>query len=211
MNPFTEDYYMRGPQTGLSNYVNYSWVPELTRPFAAHLKAHWGCKPGETFLDFGCARGYVVRAMRELGLAGFGVDISDWAVENCDPVVSPFIRKIPQYPHFDYILAKDVLEHVPSAELATTIGELVGMTREALMIIVPLVRKPGDDYIRLEDRSDSTHVTRWTLEQWMLAVCTHAFGCGKIVRGSWSIPGLKPAAEQVFRSCGFIEVTAYPM
>lgn len=209
MNPFTEDYYMRGPETGLSNYVNYSWMPQQTRSFAKQLSHYLACKKGDTFLDFGCARGYVVRAMRELGVSAFGVDVSEWAVENCDSTVKPFIGHVPQHPQFDFVLAKDVLEHVPADRLEDTIQGLVDMTKKKLLFIVPLVRDPGMDYIRLEDRSDRTHVTRWTLDQWMMAACCAA-GPGSLVTGSWCLPGLKPAAEREFKSTGFVLVLPRP-
>ena len=31
MNDYTEDYYLRGKELGISNYENYRWIPELTK------------------------------------------------------------------------------------------------------------------------------------------------------------------------------------
>jgi hypothetical protein len=37
-HPYTEDYFMRGPESGLSNYRDYQWLPDLTIPMADHAK-----------------------------------------------------------------------------------------------------------------------------------------------------------------------------
>ena len=64
---YDADYFLRGKQTGRSLYENYRWLPDLTIPMVAAMIRHLGIKPDDKILDFGCARGYVVKAFREMG------------------------------------------------------------------------------------------------------------------------------------------------
>jgi len=59
------------------------------RPVAEDIIKHFGLKPGERVLDVGCAKGFLVKDLMRAcpGLEAFGVDISEYAVRNCDPDV----------------------------------------------------------------------------------------------------------------------------
>jgi len=115
---YDEDYFLRGKETGKSLYENYRWIPELTVPMAKSIVKHCGIKQDQRILDFGCARGYLVRALRELGHEAYGYDESRWALDNLDPVAQPFINSVVGYTpfwkreKFDWVIAKDVLEHI---------------------------------------------------------------------------------------------------
>ncbi len=207
---FDEAYYMDGISSGKSNYVNYTWKPALTLPFARALKKHWNAATGpaaDTVLDYGCARGYTVKALREIGLLAYGFDISEWAIKNADEMAKPFVTHGPiHYTQFDYVLSKDVMEHVPLENLADTIDRLVGLARKRLLVIVPLCKVAGGDYVRQEDNQDATHVIRWTLEDWLWAFFSAAADADASVTGSYHVPGLKPTSMNPMKSCGFIEV-----
>lgn len=205
-NPFDEDYFLRGPETGKSNYVNYTWMPERTIAFAERLISHWGANQGDTALDFGCSRGYVVRALRMKGILAYGYDISMWAIENADEMAKPFVSNGPiHYTSFDYVLAKDVLEHVAAHDIDDALDRLIGLVRKKLTIIVPLQARDSVRYVRDEDNKDATHAICWPLEQWLYNVSS-ALPDGAHATASWDIPGLKPTSRKPFQSCGFIEV-----
>lgn len=42
-------------------------------------------------LEIGCAKGFVVQDLRELGADAWGLDVSSYAVGECDPVVAPYL------------------------------------------------------------------------------------------------------------------------
>ena len=46
--------------------------------FAEKLIATMGMQPYDSVLDFGCARGYLVKALRKLAIMAYGYDISEW-------------------------------------------------------------------------------------------------------------------------------------
>ena len=62
-NVFDEDYFERGVQLGISGYTNYRWIPELTLPLCETMARYLGISKDDRILDFGCAKGYIVRAL----------------------------------------------------------------------------------------------------------------------------------------------------
>ena len=56
---------------------------------------HWKLKPGDRVLDIGCAKGFLVKDLRDAlpGLEVIGIDISDYALENSHPDVKKYLSK----------------------------------------------------------------------------------------------------------------------
>jgi ubiquinone/menaquinone biosynthesis C-methylase UbiE len=57
------------------------------RPVAKDIVEHFKLKPGDRLLDVGCAKGFLVKDLLELGIDAYGVDISEYAIFNCEPEV----------------------------------------------------------------------------------------------------------------------------
>lgn len=188
---FDASYYLRGRESGKSLYVNYRWLPDLSIPLARRIVAHLGAAPSDTFLDFGCARGYMVRALREIGYEAEGIDCSEWATENADPAVRDFVKQalLPDR-LYDWILAKDVLEHVPGVQLDITLDALARCARKGVFIVVPLSPAPYAPYAVADFEKDVTHVHRFTLMDWHRKI---ADACGPDfkVESTFRIRGMK--------------------
>lgn len=204
---YDAEYYLTGPASGKSNYENYSWKPDLTLPMADWLKRILHIKNNDKVLDFGCARGYLVKALRMRGVNAYGCDSSEWAIENCDEGVRDYVsQEIPDDP-FDHIIMKDVAEHICLADLWPTVVKLVQATRKSLLMIVPLSWSRDAPFLRDEDNADPSHINAWPLTEWIdfLSGCVPTDA--GYVTGSWHYPGLKPASSEVPKSCGFIQFT----
>lgn len=205
---FDSDYYLRGKETGKSNYENYGWRPELTMAYALHLKNHLWLSPQDIILDYGCARGYLVRALRQMRFKAIGHDISKWAIENCDSVVREYIFN--EFPcglgFFDWIHAKDVMEHVQSTEIEGLIASLAKRVKKGIFLIVPL-SEDGKKYIYPPDNQDPTHQIRWCLDEWIKFLTET---CPDFtVSGSYHMHGLKPASTSHPYSTGFLTIRRY--
>jgi SAM-dependent methyltransferase len=166
---FTEDYYERGPEKGLSCYVNYQWLPEKTMPAVMTYIDHFGIEPGESILDFGCAKGFYVKALRLLHRDAWGCDVSEYAISHADEQTKPYVKVIESDPvpfdrHFDYIVSKDVLEHMTEVQVKAALESFKKCTPRYLFIIVPLA--DGGKYVVPEDELDITHVLRFTKQGW---------------------------------------------
>lgn len=147
---YDEDYYMRGLETGKSCYQNYRWMPELTISMAMVMIDLLGIKRGQTVLDYGCALGFLVRALRLLGRNARGIDISSYAIANAGE--SCFLKGVPF--HSDFCIAKDVFEHIPKEELVET---LEWIDADMMFAVIPLGE--NNKYRAPANNLDVTHKT----------------------------------------------------
>jgi hypothetical protein len=198
---YDANYFLHGKETGKSLYENYRWMPDLTIPMARAIADHCGILKEDTILDFGCARGYVVRAFRELGYITYGYDVSKWAIENADESVRQHITSSLGVAHilrYDWIIAKDVLEHIKYADM--TIRDLICTARKGLFVVVPLSTHDGEPYTIKEYEMDVTHVQRRTLMTWASSFIQPGWS----VEVSYRVPGVKDNYAQHTQGNGFI-------
>lgn len=167
MSSYDKDYFENGPETGKSLYTNYRWLPEVTIPIAHHLAVYLDLHPTDKVLDFGCSKGYTVKALRLLGIDAYGVDISDYAISQVDQQTRPYCKLITNmdYPFsfdIDTLFTKDVLEHLTEAELRRFLRNY-GKHIKKMLHIMPL----GDNgsYRLSEAHLDPTHILAEN-EQW---------------------------------------------
>lgn len=206
MNQFRSEYYLDGPRYGLSNYVNYSWQGEITVECVSRMMAFLGAEKGDSVHDFGCALGFYVKAAMLLGYSASGHDISSWAIEHCDPMVKEVVStNLPSHA-VDWILCKDVLEHIPKGTLHAAIQSIIKLSKKGALIIVPLTGTLGAEYLNPSDCKDSTHVIAWPLPTWLVFIQTLIDSSGGefVVSGSYRLPGVKEAAASFPCSTGFI-------
>lgn len=177
---FDEKYFEDGVRSGKSCYENYTWQP--TRSFEEAIEL-FGRYEDSKILDYGCAKGYLVKAMRLLGLNAWGEDISDYAISNCPSDVKRYVSKVTTK-KYDVIFCKDVLEHVPERQLQGILKMLQGRAKQFLFII-PL----GDDgrYRIPVYEFDPSHVIKQDEEWWFrqfkkagFKIYNFDYNCGKI-------------------------------
>ncbi len=79
-------HYFDGPREyGYGGYrYDGRWIP-----VAEDMVKHFGLKPGDRVLDVGCAKGFLVKDFMKAcpGVEAFGLDISRYALMNCEPEV----------------------------------------------------------------------------------------------------------------------------
>ncbi|MEO1009099.1 MAG: methyltransferase domain-containing protein [Planctomycetota bacterium] len=193
---YDETYYERGVEAGVSGYSNYRWLPELTIPMAMTIIDTLGIRRGQSVLDFGCAKGFVVKAMCMLGRDAEGVDISPYAIEHADAAVVDRVhlidelRRWPGRPRFDFGLAKDVLEHVPHGAIDGVVESLSARCG-TLLVVVPI--GDGQRYTIEAYERDATHVIRQPAAWWADALSRHFAS----VSWRWHVPGIKDNWQRV--------------
>ena len=163
---YNQDYFERGAETGVSLYSNYRWLPELTLPMCHHIIQFLQIKDGKV-LDFGCAKGYVVKGLRMLGINAYGVDISNYAIKEAPREIAKYVKVIKTCVKikgkFAYTIAKDVLEHVPYSQIIKQLKILAKCSKN-ILIIVPL--GDGKKYFIKSMELDRTHIIREDLHWW---------------------------------------------
>jgi SAM-dependent methyltransferase len=167
---FNEDYYERGAETGKSLYSHYRWIPELTVPMCHHIVLYTKLLPKQKILDFGCAKGFTVKGLRLLGYKAFGVDVSEYAVSQIEEhtrkwcgVIEPQEALVCAEGGYDWILCKDILEHIPYDKIDKQLEVLYNGGKK-LMAMIPL--GDGKKYIIESYEHDKSHFIKENIEWW---------------------------------------------
>ena len=90
---YDENYFERGLQLGISGYTSYSWMPELTLKMAEFLAEDLNLR-NKTALDFGCAKGYLVKALRIYGIEAYGYDASEYAISQAPKEIGRYCSNL---------------------------------------------------------------------------------------------------------------------
>lgn len=137
----------------------YSWANSypILRPFVAPLlqvmRYQGKAKSSPKVLDVGCAKGYLVKLLRELGIEAWGVDISEYAIANAPSNVKPYLRRINveeavlpfQNVFCDLVISTSTFEHLHLRKLPFVISQLRRILKPAGLLIInvpnPLIRE----------------------------------------------------------------------
>ena len=174
-NIFDKDYFTDGIAKGISCYENYRWIKELTYPMANSIFTFLNLKRNSNVLEYGCANGFLVKCLKDFGVNAYGIDISNYAISNCPVDISRNVSVITnndvnraikkttfKKKKFDWVISKDVMEHIKPSDLNVIIKKISKITKK-MFVIVPL----GDNnrYRIKQYHLDKTHIVikneRW--------------------------------------------------
>jgi len=82
---FGKEYFDGTREQGYGGYrYDGRWLP-----IAEDIVRHFNLRPGDRVLDVGCGKGFLVKDLMKIcpGLDAFGLDISEYAVMNCEPEI----------------------------------------------------------------------------------------------------------------------------
>lgn len=178
---FTKEYYEDGIRQHISGYENYKWMPTRSIPEALDIQDNFEF---ETCVDYGCAKGFLVNALRIIGCDAYGEDISEYAIENCPENVRDYIS-LPNEKVYDLLICKDMLEHVKVEDLPEVLGK-IKVKSNKFFFVIPL----GDrDRFRIREYEvDITHVTKKDEEWWINLFESQGF---KLDKFSYSLGSVK--------------------
>ena len=156
--------YFDGPRDyGYGGYrYDGRWVP-----VAHDIIDHFDLKPGMRVLDAGCAKGFLVKDLRDAcpGLEVIGLDISAYAIENAHPDAKPFlvqgtIEAMPFDRPFDAVLCLDTVHNLPRDRAKTALREIQRLSN-------------GRAYVRVD--SYNTPEQKAVFESWVLTAEFHDY------------------------------------
>lgn len=111
-----------------------------------------------TVLDAGCAKGFLVEALRDRGVEAWGVDISEYAIAQVRPDVRPYCRvgslTEPLAQQYDLIICIEVLEHLTPQEAEAAVKNFCQHTDDIIFSSTPL------------DYKEATHVNVRPPDYW---------------------------------------------
>ncbi len=127
---------------------------------------HYGLTSGDRVLEIGCAKGFLVKDLMRAcpGLEVFGIDVSEYAVMNCD---SEVVGRI----HLGD--ARDLKFPDESFDLAISINTLHNLERSDCIIALKEMGRvsPKASYIQVD--AYRNHEERQIFEDWMLTAKTY--------------------------------------
>lgn len=166
-----------------SNYTNgYEW-DNIGQLFLMMSRFLTGAlfPDATTFLDFGAARGFCVRALRDLGKVAWGVEHSPWCLAHADAVAQPYLvpmlADLPTTQRYDVVTAFETLEHLTTAQLAEILPALRCRTGQALFATIPCTDMPHKR-ARAHADKDPTHLSIYPRAWWYEQFATAGFEVG---------------------------------
>lgn len=199
-NFYDKDYYERGRETGKSWLQNYHWMPRRSFKEAFAFIDYLGLSERDFVLDFGCAKGFLVRALRELEIMADGCDISEYALSfapkgcwNCGDLSQWENKK------YSHVLVKDVFEHMTKKQLYQTLQKISKLS-PLIMCVIPM----GDKgiYRIPEYHKDMSHIIAEDEEWWEKSFLDNNWN---IVKECYHVLGLKDNWSHIEKgNCVFV-------
>ncbi len=159
---FGREYFDGTREQGYGGYrYDGRWLP-----IAEDIISHFSLKPGDRVLDVGCGKGFLVKDLMKAcpGLEAFGLDISEYALLNCEPEVVGRLHlgnavSLP-FPDnsFKAVISINTVHNLERADCVHALREIERLA-------------PGESYIQVDAyRND---VERQLFEDWMLTARTY--------------------------------------
>lgn len=118
------------------------------RVVAEDMVKHYGLQPGQTVLDVGCGKGFLLYDFTQVlpGLKISGIDISDYAIENAKEEVRPFLKQglAQELPYednsFDLVISITTLHNLYLYDLKKAIQEIERVSKKNSYVVVDSYR-----------------------------------------------------------------------
>jgi hypothetical protein len=156
---YDEEYFEKGVETGKSGYNGYYNHP-LFKAIARELNTYFS---PEKVLDVGAAKGFLVNEMVELGVDAHGIDISEYATENCpeqvgDRLVCGQAEHLPwEDREFSLVVSFDTMEHLNEEQYRHAIREMARVSGRNLLFSITT-----DDHV-----IDKSHISIMPIDRWI--------------------------------------------
>ena len=126
-----------------------------------------------SYLDVGCAKGFLVRALRGAGKDGWGVDHSAWALEHAEPAARPYLiqasaDELSLDRQFDFVLAFGLLPHLTELQAHEFLRRARTTARLGIIAVIRSFDTEDDErrYIEANDDGDLSHILMRTRAWW---------------------------------------------
>jgi glycosyltransferase involved in cell wall biosynthesis/SAM-dependent methyltransferase len=166
---YDEEYFENGLKSNWEH--GYRWPPfaGLFRETAQFLTSLF--PDARSFLDAGCGKGFLVRALRECGSESWGFDASPWAIGHVEEAAQPFVThaSVDDYQftrQFDLLLAFDLFSHVTEAQAVAFLTRARAWTRVAVVATIPTFPDPDAAARAATLDHDLSHITLHSRPWW---------------------------------------------
>lgn len=135
-------------------------------PVAQDIMSHFGLRSGARVLDVGCAKGFLVKDMVDLGLDAYGLDVSAYAVRNCPVEIAGRLQigTADQLPFadstFDAVISINTIHNLDRQKCVNALSEIQRVSR-------------GCSFVQVD--SYRTEEQRKVFEDWVLTAEFHGY------------------------------------
>ena len=178
---YDKDYYI---DSTVSNYVDYT--KRNFTDIADDIIKVMKLTHRSNVLDYGCATGGLVKALRDKHINAFGMDISEWAIqygqENFG--LTDYINTIDNmdvHTFVDNVTCLDVLEHMTLTDIIKLLGSI---RADKMLVRIPISNKEGNDYTLEVSRNDESHMPAHSRTWWVAMFGSFGFDYFKSVTTS---------------------------
>ena len=180
---FDRDYFESGTKSNYKGYPDPNILKMLQGK--ADLIEKFFPSNRAVLLEVGCAKGFLVKMLREKGFKVFGIDISGYAIQNAEESIKSFVQiadireRLPfKDNEFNGVLSVDVLEHIEEEKIGLVLKELKRVGQKQLHFVTFGEGLDPND-------KDKTHKTMKPQEWW-----GKKFLEADIAKENFSVPSL---------------------
>ncbi len=151
---FGKEYFDGTREQGYGGYrYDGRWLP-----IAEDIVRHFKLKPGDRVLDVGCGKGFLVKDLMKVcpGLEVFGLDVSEYAVMNCESDVIGRIHvgnaaRLP-FPDYSYqaVLSINTVHNLDRAGCVQALQEMERLAPGKGYVQVDAYRNPAEEQMFLD-------------------------------------------------------------
>ena len=155
---FGKEYFDGSREQGYGGFrYDGRWIP-----IAEDIVRHFNLKAGDRVLDIGCAKGFLVKDLMKVcpGLEVFGIDVSEYAILNCEPEVVGRLhvgdaRRLP-FPNnsFKTALSINTVHNFDRAGCIESIKEMQRVAPPGGYLQVDAYRNPEEEQLFLDWNED---------------------------------------------------------
>ena len=155
-------------------YGGFSYNPRFWEPVVPTFQSHWDIVPGNSLLDIGCAKGFMMYDFHRLipGIKVEGIDISDYAIQYGMEDMKPFMKvaSADDLPYednsFDYAISITTLHNFDDDNLIKALKEIERVSKKGSFITVDAYRNDEE-----KERMHAWNLTAKTIlhvDEWKL-------------------------------------------
>jgi ADP-heptose:LPS heptosyltransferase/glycosyltransferase involved in cell wall biosynthesis/SAM-dependent methyltransferase len=167
---YDADYFENGRKSNWREGYTWQAFAALFRDTAEFLTTM--LPESQSFLDAGCAKGFLVRTLRERGKEAWGFDHSEWSIEHAEETAKPFLQlaDVTAAPleerEYDVLLSFFLLESLTEAQALTFLERARARTRHGLVAVIPTYEDEEHSRRLLDEDRDLSHITLRSRAWW---------------------------------------------
>lgn len=161
---FGKEFFDGSRDTG---YGGFNYMPRFWEPVIPTFQKHWDLKSGDTVLDVGCAKGFMLYDMQRLipGLNVRGIDISQYAIDHAHPPIkdSLSVASCDDLPFednsFDVVISINTIHNMDEQGCICALKEIERVAKRGSFITVDAYRNNEE-----KSRMDAWNLTAQTIK-----------------------------------------------